>query len=263
MRALRWLRRLLALGLLGWLGLCAALYFAQDHLLFPAPPVARTPERGAVVRVPGGTAFLWLPPPTPDAPVVVHFHGNGGQIADELWLGDPVQAAGLGFAAVEYPGYAGVPGAPSETALIDAGRAALVYLQDTMGIPSARVALVGHSLGTGVALALAAEGRGARLLLLAPYTAITDAAAERYPYAPVRLLAKNPFDSLARAPRVTVPTLILHGEADQTIPIAQGRALAAALPHARFLAVDAGHQPWDAPAGREAALIFLSGDSAL
>ena len=242
---------------------CAGMFAAQRSLVFPgASTEARQPAAGAeVLEIPGGTPMLWMPPPSGDAPVIVHFHGNGQQVADVEWLGEALQAAGAGFAAVEYPGYGLAGGDASEDSILAAARVALTHLTGPLGITRARVALSGRSLGTGVATALAAEGWGTRVLLVSPYTALPDVAALQYPWLPVRQLMRDRFDSAARAPAVPVPVLILHGDDDTLIPVEQGGILAGLLPLGSLQRVPgAGHGDiWEAPGVREAAVGFLAG----
>ncbi|GDX83738.1 alpha/beta hydrolase [Deltaproteobacteria bacterium] len=212
------------------------LFLAQRSLLFAAPvplPTAapRSAER-ATLSLSGGTVPMWWSNAA-DAPMVLFFHGNGGQLSRTVRTGRDAAAAGLGFAAVEYPGYGESTGAgPSEEGCIEAGRAAIAELTKRGFSPPI---CMGHSLGTGVATALAAEGRCAGLVLASPYTSIADVAAERYPFVPVRWLLLDPFDSLARAPSVEVPALVVHGLDDGVIPFTMGRTLANAIPNARFL----------------------------
>ena len=242
--------------------ICAGMFVAQRSLVFPGASVeTRALAAGAqVVEVPGGTPMLWVPPPSADAPVVVHFHGNGQQVADVQWLGDALQAAGAGYAAVEYPGYGLAGGDPSEDAILAAARAALGYLTGPLGVPRSHLALSGRSLGTGVATAMAAEGWGARVLLVSPYTALPDVAGLEYPWLPVRQLMRDRFDSAAVAAGVEVPVLILHGDDDTLIPVEQGGTLAALFPLGTLQRVPgAGHGDiWEAPGVREAAVRFLA-----
>lgn len=102
----------------GFLGLCAVLFVAQRALLFPAPrDRAHWSGKGELIDVPGGTPMLWRAAGT--GPVVVHFHGNGEQIASMGWLGEELARRGVSFAAVEYPGYPGAAGTPPRRASLE------------------------------------------------------------------------------------------------------------------------------------------------
>jgi len=239
-------------------------YALQRSLVFPAPRVGEVPSAPAgVVRVPGGTLMAYVPPPTSTAPVVVHFHGNAEQVSRTVWLGAALQARGVGFAAVEYPGYGLVAdeGSPSEDSLVDAGEKALAHLV-SMGVSRDRLVLSGQSVGTGVAVTLAARGWGTHLLLVSPYTSLPDVGARDLPFLPVRLLMRDRFDSLGRAPDVTIPVLVVHGTNDEVIPYDLGERLAGAFPSARFVSVVGGthNTMWQRREVMDAALGFLVGD---
>lgn len=232
----RWLRRFGIVLVGAYAAVLVALFLFQRSLLFPAPiPLPTMVARGgdrATLAVAGGTVPMWWSGAV-GAPLVLFFHGNGGQLSRTTRTGRDAAAAGLGFAAVEYPGYGESTGAgPSEAGCFEAARAAIAKLAE-YGFD--RPICMGHSLGSGVATALAAEGRCARLVLASPYTSITELASSQYPYVPVRWLLRDRFDSLSRAPNVRIPTLVIHGAQDDVIPITMGRTLAAAIPGAEFL----------------------------
>lgn len=243
----------------GYLALCALLFAAQRSLVFPAPVQRANPVgKSAVVEVPGGTPMLWRAVDG-GGPVVVHFHGNGEQIAGLAWLAEAYASAGVSFAAVEYPGYPGAAGSPSEASILAAARAALVHLTGPLGIAKDRLVLEGQSLGSGVAVALAAEGWGRRLVLLTPYTSLPDVAARAFPFFPVRLLMRDRFDSASRAATLSLPVLVVHGTRDEVVPFVLGQALAAKFPNARFLEVpNAGHNDvWDRPPAQAEVFRFV------
>jgi pimeloyl-ACP methyl ester carboxylesterase len=100
--------------------------------------------------------------------------------------------------------------------------------------------LSGNSLGTGVASEMARRGRGSRLVLVAPYTSIPDLVTERVPWVPARFLLADGFDTLAKAPDIHVPTLVIHGDEDEVVPFAMGRRLARSIAGARFIPVAGG-----------------------
>ena len=118
----------------------------------------------------------------------------------------------------------------------------------------------GFSLGTGVAVALAAEQRIGRLILEAPYTSIADVAASRFWFAPVRLLIRDQFRSDGQIARVRVPLLVMHGALDSTIPITFGeRLFALANEPKRFVRLArGGHNDLDNFGGIEIARNFIN-----
>jgi len=244
-----------------YVGLCAALFFVQRSLVFPAPRERATSGTTPIVEVPGGTPMLWSSADD-RGPVVVHFHGNGEQIGSLGWLGEHLARTHVSFAAVEYPGYPGAPGAPSESSIVAAAERALRHLTGPMGIARERIVLSGQSLGTGVAVRLAANGWGTRLVLLSPYTSMTAIADQGiYRVFPVRLLMRDRFDSGSLASRIAIPVLVLHGNRDGVVPFALGRALAETFPHARLVEVpDAGHNDlWDHQPTMAEYLAFVAG----
>jgi pimeloyl-ACP methyl ester carboxylesterase len=122
---------------------------------------------------------------------------------------------------LHYRGYGGSAGKPSEQALHADARA----LFDKVHQDHPHIALVGRSLGSGVAVRLAAERPAARLVLVTPYDSIAEIAAQQFPYFPVRWLLTDKFESSRHAPAIRVPTLILQAEQDEVIPRASTERL--------------------------------------
>ena len=219
--------------------------FQRSFLYYPGQAVSSPAQSGVpemqVVRVTteDGLALLaWVQPPAsvqkPEAakPWVVIFHGNAGTLAGRAFKARRFLDAGYGVMLVEYRGYGGNPGSPTETGLFLDGRAALAYLA-SQGVSGKNLVLYGESLGTGVAVAMAAEAAlagapVAAVLLEAPFTATVDVAARHYPFLPVRLLMKDRFDSLSRIQDIQAPLFIAHGARDRTVPQDLGRNLFAA-----------------------------------
>ena len=228
-----------------YLVLCVAAFVLQRSMLFPAPKAAiQLPKSQGFSRLPlSGELFVdtyHLPAP-PGAPTVVHFHGNGEQLLDQMDLGTRMHTWGLGFLAVEYPGYGASPGSPTEDGIYAAADAALSWLR-TQGVPPERTVLSGRSIGTGVAVEMARRGHGARVMLVSPYTSIPELAGLYFPFLPTRLLVRDRFDTVSKAPAVGLPVLIIHGEQDTLIPVDMGRQLGARFAHATVETVaDAGH----------------------
>jgi fermentation-respiration switch protein FrsA (DUF1100 family) len=135
---------------------------------------------------------------------------------------------GRGVALVSYRGYAGSSGSPSEEGL--ALDAQAVYAFANQNAPNNPLIIYGESLGTGVAVRLAVEQESKGLILDAPFTSAADVARMQYPYVPIGWLMKDPFDSNSRISRLKVPLLILHGDADQTVPYHFGQQLFIAAP---------------------------------
>lgn len=217
----------------------AALYLCQRRILFVpglSPPdraEAGVPDMGEVtLRTEDGLSLVsWYHPAAPRRPTIVYFQGNAGTIAGRGFKARPLIDHGYGVLMVGHRGYGGNPGYPSEVGLIEDGRAGLRFLAEA-GVDAKDTVLYGESLGSGVALALAAEapeaGEIGAVVLESPYTSIVEIAATRYWFVPVRLLIKDGFDSLSRISQVHAPTLILHGEQDRLINVSHGQRLHAA-----------------------------------
>lgn len=167
--------------------------------------------------------------PKPGHPVIVYFHGNGGNVSYRAARAQFFQAEGCGALMVEYRGYGGSTGEPSETNFMADARLMLDRLA-AHGYPARRLVLFGESLGSGIAVALAAERPVAGLILDSPYTALVEVAAKRMPFLPVRLLMLDRFDSLSKIGKVRAPLLVIHGDADDGVPFEMGQKLYAAAP---------------------------------
>jgi uncharacterized protein len=214
-------------------------------VLFPAPRDAGpVPPPGAVlreIRAADGTvvqALQFAAPP--GAPTVVHFHGNGQTLRSLVSTGQALRKRGLGAVLVEYRGYGTSAGKPTEEGLYQDAEAVLDAIA-AEGTGRERVVLWGTSLGTGVAAEMAARGRGVRLVLVTPFTSIPRLAGRFAPFRPASLIVTDRFDTLSKAPRITVPTLVVHGDADEVVPYDMGVAVARAIAGARLVTVPGGH----------------------
>lgn len=238
---------LLAIGATAALGASAlvAASIAERHYLFPTSEVARaelpadlretkcTASDGTVVRT------LETPSIAARARTVVYFHNNRETIEARADLARALADRGLGAALVEYRGYGRSAGSPSEDALYLDAEAALDALA-ARGIGPERIVLWGTSLGTGVAAEMARRGRGARLVLMTPYTSIPDLVTHAAPFVPARALLPDRFDTAAKASAIAVPTLVIHGDADEIVPFSMGDAIARTIRGARLLAIPGG-----------------------
>jgi uncharacterized protein len=216
----------------GYLGCLVVLFLAQRSLLFPAPPTGRTAptdagfaeaEEHVLTSADGEKIIVWHVPAKAGRPVVVFFPGNGDSLAGCVGRFRGITSGGIGLVALSYRGYAGSSGHPSEQGLLEDGDAAYVFTAARYSAD--QIVVWGFSLGTGVAVAIAAEHPAAKLILEAPYSSIADVAASHFPFVPVRWLLRDPFHSDRRMQRVTMPLLIMHGERDDTIPIGFGERL--------------------------------------
>jgi fermentation-respiration switch protein FrsA (DUF1100 family) len=221
---------LIALVVLAALG---ALYFgvrqyAHSILYHPSAAIVAPTLAGVsaerIETSDGETLVAWYARPQPGQPIFLYFDGNGG--APEMWEGSrwrEITAHGAGFLAVYYRGYSGSTGSPSERGLITDARAGYDWLLGH-GYTPQDIVIHGFSLGSAVAVQLAAEKPARALVLEAPMTGIDDIAST---FAPAGFtgLMRDSFKSRAFVARVSMPVLIAHGDADRVIPFAHGEAM--------------------------------------
>jgi hypothetical protein len=229
MTVLKWL---LIVASLGYACALAVLFLVQRSFLFPIPMAARTAPQDAgfpeaeehiLNTADGEKVIVWHVPAKPGHPVILYFHGNGDFLAGFFGRFRDIVADGTGVVALSYRGYAGSTGQPSERGLLQDAAAAYGFTSARYGAD--KIVVWGFSLGTGVAVALAAEQPVGRLILEAPYSSIADVAASVFWFMPVRLVLRDPFRSDQRIARVKAPLLIMHGARDGTIPISFGEHL--------------------------------------
>ena len=257
-----------ALVLLLYLGFAAVLYFTQRSMMYFPERVHMTPaqaglpeaEEVTLTASDGIKSLAWHVAPQNDKPVILYFHGNGGALHYRVERFRKLITDGIGLVALEYRGFGGLGGSPSETGLIADAEAAYAFAAARYSVK--QLVPWGESLGSGVAVALAAEKPVGRVILEAPFTSAAAVAGLRYWYLPVRLLMKDQFRSDERIARITAPVIILHGLRDQTVPYAMGERLfdiTKAPKHiVRFL--DGGHEDLDAHGALHAVGRFLAGD---
>ena len=235
MKQLIWL--LLPVG--GYALICIALYLLQRSMLyFPTPAANRA--NASVFLLYNGEHILkiWHVDRASDK-ALIYFGGNAEDVAasiasfTELYPGYDLYLA-------NYRGYGGSSGSPSEGALLSDGLALFDAIRNTHGV----ITVKGRSLGTGVALHLAAERPVDSLILVTPYDSMTRVAGHHYPFLPVSLLLKDRYDSLSMTGQVNIPILVLTAEHDEVIPRTSSDNLIAHLPVASTTAVTiagAGH----------------------
>ncbi len=241
-----WLRLGLLTLLVGALfyGAAVGYVFANQrrYLYYPDPkPQVIDPSGPAIQAVTmktsdGETLVAWyLPPSDPKQPVMLFFNGNGNGLAIQEGRWRRIAAHGAGFFAVGYRGYSGSTGKPTEKGLrIDAETA---YRWVAARYPADRIVIHGFSLGTGLAIKVAAEHPARALILEAPYASVVELAERQLAWAPVGLLMQDRYESRRWADQVKLPVLVAHGDRDGVIPIGQGETLFGliASDHKRFV----------------------------
>jgi fermentation-respiration switch protein FrsA (DUF1100 family) len=263
MTALKWIALLLAGG---YCAFVALLYFAQRPLLYhphtthPSPAAAGLPtaEEAVIETSDGERVIVWHVPPSGDNPVLIYFHGNAEIVAWRAERHRASTSSGNGLVALSYRGYMGSTGSPSEEGLLRDAEAAYAFA--TSRHPANPIVLWGHSLGSGVAVALAAKHQVAKIILEAPFTSTADVAADLFWFVPVRLLMHDQFHSDERIAAVQAPLLIMHGGRDQVVPIRFGeRLFELAHEPKRFVRYpNGGHDNLDLHGAQKEALQFIA-----
>ena len=233
------LRRVLLLAFACWFVACALLFATQRSLLYPRVAARPLPPEAALpLRAADGTQLCASVRLQPGAPAVLYLGGNGEDAASALARLAAV-LPGHALYAPHYRGYGCSGGEPTEAAL----QADALALFDAIAARHPRVLLVGRSLGSGIAVRIAARRTVARLLLITPYDSIAAVAGERFPWAPGWLVLDR-YDAAALAPRVRAPTAVWIATHDRVITRARTDALLARLPGDRVevrVFQDAGH----------------------
>jgi pimeloyl-ACP methyl ester carboxylesterase len=214
---------LVGVPLLLYAAACALLFFTQrSHLYFPMPrqatDVATMPLHG------DGADLVVSLRERPGPRAVLYFGGNAEDVSQAV----PDLAAAFPDAAVyamHYRSYGGSTGQPTEAGLV--GDAFALF--DAVHAKHDAVTVIGRSLGSGVAVQLAAARPAKRLVLVTPYDSMADVGAVHFPWAPVSWIALDRFDSVARAPGLTVPVTVLVAGRDVVVPNANTRRLVAAF----------------------------------
>jgi uncharacterized protein len=260
------LKSLIIFALAAYCGIVGLMYVAQRALMY-FPDTARTvpadagfaaAEEVTLHSADGTKVLAWYVAPRGDKPLVVYFHGNGGALRHRVARFAPMVADGTGLLALSYRGYGGSDGSPSETGMIADAMAAYDFA--TARCPASPMVLWGESLGTGVAVAIAAQKAVAALVLEAPFTSTSALAFATYPFLPVRWLMKDQFRSDERIHAVKAPILIMHGRRDRVVPIAYGERLFALAPEPKRMVrfADGGHEDLDRHGALKTAQEFLA-----
>jgi uncharacterized protein len=196
------------------------LYVFQRKFIFHPDTQAVTPQQANLsgfesIRIGPGLRSWWHPP---------YLHGNGGALAGRAPIFSEMADWGAGVLAVGYPGYAGNAGVPAEATMHRAAQANYDWLRRNR-IDPAKIVITAHSMGTGVAVPLAAQNPAAGLIIESPFTSLADVAQLMMSIFPVRHLIRDPFRSADHIAKVKMPIVWMHGTADQLIPYSMGEEL--------------------------------------
>jgi fermentation-respiration switch protein FrsA (DUF1100 family) len=234
-----------------------AIWAGQRRLIYfpfggsPTPADYGLPQAQAVT-VPtsdGVSLGAWFVPASAPATniTVIVFNGNAGHRGHRAPLGRALAARGIASLLLDYRGYGGNSGSPSERGLMLDAQAARTWLDARPDVDRTRVVYFGESLGSGVAVQLSASRPPRALILRSPYTSLVDLGRRHYPWLPVSLLLRDRFASIDVIPRVRVPLLVIAGERDTIIPASNSERLFAAANEPKHLEVIDGADHNDLP----------------
>lgn len=232
-------RRLVPTVLLAYALLCVLMFTLQRQLQYRPDPKPLDPALAArhgfvqeTLATPDGERLLawWAPPPDASVPVVLYLHGNGASLAARAGRLAALHADGTGVLALSWRGYGGSSGRPSEAGLLADARAAWAVLKARA--PRHPTVIFGESLGTTVAVLLAAEVQPDALILDSSFASALAVAQDAYPWLPVPLLLRDTYRADLAAPRVQAPVLQVHCQDDPVTPLPHAQALNALLPNA-------------------------------
>lgn len=202
-----------------YVGLCGVMFFMQRSLIYMPTPATQAHDKAMVLDVPG--ARLRISSRPHDGPkALLFFGGNAEDVAyavPELAAAFPDRA----IHALHYRGYSGSSGTPSEAALRNDAKAVFQMVHDR----HPDVMVIGRSLGTSLAIQLAAEEPVSRLVLITPFRSVLEIAARVVPFLPVRWLLRDPYESWRYAALVTCPTTIIAASNDEVVPTVDTRRL--------------------------------------
>ncbi len=218
----------------GYLVLCFWLYLAQEGMLFIPRTIA--PEADLGFKLPHDEIYLDAPDGArlhgvifhAELPVAVilYFHGNAENILDMEGTAAKYVELGYSFLAVDYRSYGKSRGVLSEANLFADASLFFAYLKE-LGWVESDIVISGRSIGTAIATELASRTTPRALVLYSGFSSITDIAAEQFPYFPVRLVIRYPFDSARYMESVRCPVLMFHGKDDPVVPLHHAEKLAA------------------------------------
>ncbi len=240
--------RLLVVAGLAYVAFCALLFFLQDRMIFFPRPLA-TPPSGpdvAPVELQTGEVALrgWIVNSRPEGLVVVYFGGNAEEVSHLVPLFRSLDATSV---LLNYRGYGQSEGEPSASALLADAVRIVEWMQERF--VGRELAIVGRSLGSGIAARAAARTGVRKLVLISPYRSIAHIASSRFPFVPVRWLLRHNIDAAAVAAELPSGVLVIHATGDRVVPTSESQALAALLDAPEIYVWNGPHNvPLDTPA---------------
>jgi len=227
---------------MGAIVLAIGLIFSPDRaMIFPASiagPLPPPPKGVEIIQTEAGVVWLLSSDSEEPTPAVMLFHGNGENIASTLSTAKVYQSRGLAVALVEYPGYGGTPGKPTQASVTEAAVTAYDALKARDGVDPDRIVAHGFSLGGGVAAQLAERRPLAGLILESTFSSLTAM------YRSMRIpgfLCRDPFRTDLVLAKFERPMLLMHGRLDTIVPPVHSQRLHEIAPDSVYLEMDGGH----------------------
>ncbi len=244
---------LLVLGIAFYLIMAGLVFFTQSRMIYypelPSREIAITPaqlglafEEVALETADGERLGAWFIPAPRARATLLFAHGNAGNISHRLDSIRLFHELGLSVLIFDYRGYGQSSGTPSERGTRLDAEAAWRHLTESRGVAPDGIVLFGRSLGAAVVAELATGVTPAALIVESGFTSVPDFGAEKYPWLPVRLLARFSYDTRAALAAVRCPVLVVHSRDDEIIDYRHGQRLfAAAREPKSFLELRGGH----------------------
>jgi len=234
------------------LGFPLLMYLGQDSLIFFPQPLAEA-RRAAIAQrssveslfidaADGTRLHAWHVRAAPGSSLVMYFGGNAEEVS---WMLDDAarRTPEASWLLVDYRGYGASGGSPSEKALVEDA----LGWYDKISPQYKAVYVFGRSLGSGVAVQLAAQRPIAGVILVAPFDSLVEVGKHYYPFLPVNWMLRHRFDSVALAPKISAPLLCVVATRDEIIPAVHSKRLYDAWGGPKTLVelVGAGHNSTD------------------
>lgn len=227
---------------------CAIVFFSQDRLLyFPDNAISGSPDAFGLRPWPGGSqmrGYISIRPPLHPGGTFLVWHGNAGAALQRTYFTEAMERRGRRVILLEYPGYGGRPGKPSEKSFVADAVAAAEQARSEFGDP---VYLVGESLGCGVAAAAAGRCPWAGgAILITPWADLPSLAQAKYWYLPARWFVRDRYDSVKNLQGFAGPVAVLLAGSDEVVPVSHGQRLYNSLggPKRLWVFPSAGHNTW-------------------
>ena len=155
---------------------------------------------------------------------LVFFHGNAGNLSNRTYKLNQLSKLDLNIIILAWRGFSGNEGEPSEQNLYNDAKKTIDWL-NSRGVKNKNIILYGESLGTGIAVELGQTNQFGGIILESPFTSMTNAAKNIYPWLPVKYLLKDKYDSEKKIKNLQIPILIMHGKKDNIVPFKMGKKL--------------------------------------